>query len=160
MAEESKRARNKAAGAAGFTHVRKNSIIKKNWPAMKTNLSVSKKMRIYVNQHKLELICRHCGRCTAGVVWWGGVGRGVGVGGGSKVEEITYIVSFLALAVVESAGLAVAASLGVVPVVPGGGAGGARRHRGAWRLVSVRLVLGVQSGKRRSTTQIGVNVTC
>lgn len=43
---------------------------------------------------------------------------GGGWGCGSKIEEITYIVPFLALAVVESAGLAVAASLGVVPIVP------------------------------------------
>lgn len=54
---------------------------------------------------------------------------------------------FLALGVVESAGLAVAASLGVVPVVPGGGTVGARGQRGARRLLPVRLVLGVQSGR-------------
>lgn len=72
---------------------------------------------------------------------------GGGWGCGSKIEEITYIVPFLALGVVESAGLAVAASLGVVPVVPGGGRVGARGQRGAGGLLSVRLVLGVQSGR-------------
>lgn len=65
----------------------------------------------------------------------------------SKIEEITYIVPFLALGVVESAGLAVAASLGVVPVVPRSGSVGARGQRGAGRLLSVHLVLGVQSGR-------------
>lgn len=63
-------------------------------------------------------------------------GRGVG-GCGSKIEEITYIVPFLAPGVVESAGFAVVASLGVVPVVPGSGTVGARGQRGAGRLLSV-----------------------
>lgn len=57
----------------------------------------------------------------------GTVGAGVGrVGCGGEIEETTYIVPFLALAVVESAGLSVAAPLAVVPVVPGGGSFGAR----------------------------------
>lgn len=74
---------------------------------------------------------------------WGG-------GCGGKIEEITYIVPSFALGVVESAGLAVAASLGVVPVVPrrrGVGAGGQRR---AGCLLPVRLVLGVRSGRSRA----------
>lgn len=76
------------------------------------------------------------------------VGVGGGVGGrvwgcGSKIEEITYIVHFVALAVVGSAGPAVAAPLGVVPVVPHCGGVGAGGQRGAGRLLSVRLVLGV-----------------
>lgn len=53
---------------------------------------------------------------------------------------------FLALGVVESAGFAVVASLGVVPVVPCSWTVGARKQRGAGRLLSVCLVLGVQSG--------------
>ena len=72
---------------------------------------------------------------------------GGGWGFGSRIEEITYIVPFLALGVVESAGLAVAASLGVVPIVPRGRTLGARGERGARRLLSVVLVLGVQSGR-------------
>lgn len=72
---------------------------------------------------------------------------GGGWGCGGKIDEITYIVPFLALGVVESAGLAVAAPLGVVPVVPRRGTVGARGQRGAGRLLSVRLVLGVQSGR-------------
>lgn len=73
------------------------------------------------------------------------VGGGWGCGG--KIEEITYIVPFLALGVVESAGLAVAASLGVVPVVPRRGSVGARGQRRAGCLLSVHLVLGVQPGR-------------
>lgn len=69
------------------------------------------------------------------------------------MEEITYIVPLLALRVVESAGLAVAASLGVVPVVPCGGTVVARGQRGACRLLSVRLVLGVQSAGGKATQQ-------
>lgn len=71
----------------------------------------------------------------------GGDGGG---GCGSRIEEITYIVPFLALGVVESAGFAVAASLGGVPVVPRGGTVGARGQQGAGRFLSVHLVLGVQ----------------
>lgn len=73
------------------------------------------------------------------------VGGGWGCGG--KIEEITYIVPFLALGVVESAGLAVAASLGVVPVVPRRGSVGARGQRRAGCLLSGHLVLGVQPGR-------------
>lgn len=72
----------------------------------------------------------------------GGGGRGYG----GKIDEITYIVPFLALGMVESARLAVAAALGVVPVVPRRGTAGARGQRGAGRLLSVCLVLGVESG--------------
>lgn len=73
----------------------------------------------------------------------------MGEGSGSKIEEITYIVPLLALGVVESAGLAVAAALGVVPVVPGGWTVGAQGQRGAGRLLPVCLVLGVQSGRAK-----------
>lgn len=72
------------------------------------------------------------------------VGRGWGCG--SKIEEITYIVPFLALGVVESAGFAIVAALGMVPVVPCSRTVGAWGKRGAGRLLSVCLVLGVQSG--------------
>lgn len=64
--------------------------------------------------------------------WMRGKGReswGRGLGG--KIEKITYIVSLLALGVVESAGLAVAAPLAVLPVVPRGGGVGARGQRRA-----------------------------
>lgn len=54
---------------------------------------------------------------------------------------------FVALGVVESAGLAVAASLSVVPVVPRRWSVGAWGQRGAGHLLSVHLVLGVQSGR-------------
>lgn len=62
---------------------------------------------------------------------------------GNKMKEITYIVPFLAIGEVESAGLAVAASLGVVPVVPSGGTLGGRELRGANHLLTIRLVFGV-----------------
>lgn len=62
---------------------------------------------------------------------------------GNKIEEITYIVPFLAIGVVESAGLAIAASLGVVPVVPSGGTLGGRGLRGVRYLLTVSLVFGV-----------------
>lgn len=83
----------------------------------------------------------------------------MGSGGcGGKIEEITYIVPSFAPGVVESAGFAVAASLGVVPVVPrrrGVAAGGQRRAGG---LLSVRLVLGVRSERSRATRgTAGVN---
>ena len=59
--------------------------------------------------------------------------------------------SFLALAVGESAGFAVATALGVVPVVPRGRTVGPGGQRGAGRLLSVRLVLGDQSAEDRQT---------
>lgn len=74
-------------------------------------------------------------------------------GGGGKIEKITYIVSLLALGVVESAGLAVAAPLAVLPVVPGGGGVGARGQRRAGGLLSVRLVFGVGPGKGARSTR-------
>jgi len=79
---------------------------------------------------------------------------GCGEGGGSKIEEITYIIPFLAFGVVESASLAVAALLGVVPVVPRGRMVGTRGQRGGGGLLSVCLVFGVQSGRAQphSTT--------
>lgn len=73
--------------------------------------------------------------------------QGWGVGDVEAKIEITYIVPFLALGVVESAGFAVVASLGMVPVVPRSGTVGAWGQRGAGRLLSVCLVLGIQSGK-------------
>lgn len=103
---------------------------------MKKNLSVSREMRIQVNQHKRENLIVETVVDTVGV--WGGRG--------GKIEEITYIVPFLALGVVESVALAVAASRRVVPIVPRCGSVGARGQQGAGCLLSIRLVLGVQSG--------------
>lgn len=66
---------------------------------------------------------------------------------GGKVEELTYIVSSLALDVlVQAARLAVAAPLAVLAVVPRRvGARGGRGHAGA--SVFVRLVFGVGPGR-------------
>lgn len=74
-------------------------------------------------------------------------GKGWESWGGGKIEKITYIVSLLAIGVVESAGLAVAAPLAVLPVVPRGGGVAARGQRRAGGLLSVRLVFGVGPGK-------------
>lgn len=62
---------------------------------------------------------------------------------GTSIKWYSLIVPFLAIGVVESAGLAVAASLGVVPVVPSGGTLGGRGLRGVRHLLTFRLVFGV-----------------
>lgn len=62
-------------------------------------------------------------------------------GSGSRTEEVTYIMPLLALGGFESAGLAVAAALTVVPVVPRRGTVWVQRQRRACRLLSVCLVL-------------------
>lgn len=83
--------------------------------------------------------------CVSVCVCWG---RGVY---GGKIEGPTYIVTLLGLSVIELSGLAVAASLGVIPVVAGGGGGGGRGQQRAGRLGPVRPVLRVWSGEDDSS---------
>lgn len=73
---------------------------------------------------------------------------------GGKIEGTTYIVTLLALSVIEFSGLAVAAPLGVIPVVPGGGSVGGRGQQRAGHLWPVRPVLSVQSGKEEGNKTV------
>lgn len=103
-----------------------------------------------VNQDKRERFNSLAGTVGGATGGWGwALARG---GCGGKVEELTYIVSSLALGVlVQAARLAVAAPLVVLAVVPRSGSVGARGGRSrAGASLLARLVFGVGPGRVRS----------
>lgn len=122
----------------------KSKITSKQETKCQNKCSVSKETWIHVDEDASEtvevLLCACMCVCVC---------RGRGVYGG-KIEGTTYIVTLLAHSMIEFSGLAVAASLGVIPVVPGGGRVGGRRQQRAGHLWPIRPVLRVLSGKEDS----------
>lgn len=70
-----------------------------------------------------------------------------------KIEETTYIMTLLALSLIEFSSLAIMVSLGVIPVVPGGGSIGGRgeQRAGLW---PVYPVLRIHSAKEDSSAAV------